>query len=65
MKDDIYRDVLQRALDDKVIYQSYDGGGNRIYVLPSSLSHQTSDVRHQTSSLLQPNLFESNEDAPF
>lgn len=65
MKDDIYRDVLQRALDDKVIYQSYDGGGNRIYVLPSSLSNQTPDVRHQASSLLQPDLFESNEDAPF
>ena len=32
MKDDIYRETLQKALDEKVIYQSYDGSNHRIYV---------------------------------
>jgi hypothetical protein len=32
MKDDIYRETLQKALDEKIIYQSYDGSGHRIYV---------------------------------
>jgi hypothetical protein len=32
MKDDIYHETLQKALDEKVIFQSYDGSGHRIYV---------------------------------
>lgn len=32
MKDDIYRETLQKALDEKIIYQSYDGSNHRIYV---------------------------------
>ena len=34
MKDDIYCDVLQKALDEKVILQNYDGFKKRIYVRP-------------------------------
>ena len=62
MKDDIYRETLQKALDEKVIYQSYDGGNHRIYVRKAD----TSSVSPQTSDIVQPDLFaESNDDVPF
>ena len=62
MKDDIYRETLQKALDEKVIYQSYDGSNHRIYVRNA----QTSSVGPQTSDAVQQDLFaESNDDAPF
>ena len=49
MKDDIYRETLQKALDEKVIYQSYDGGGHRIYIRPASV--KASQPPHTTFSL--------------
>ena len=49
MKDDIYRETLQNALDEKVIYQSYDGGGHRIYIRPASV--KASQPPHTTFSL--------------
>ena len=62
MKDDIYRETLQKALDDKIIYQSYDGGNHRIYVRNAD----TSSVGPQTSDAVQQDLFaESNDDVPF
>ena len=37
MKDEIYLEVLQKALSDRIIHQSFDGGGKRIYARPNSL----------------------------
>ena len=60
MKDDIYRETLQKALDEKVIYQSYDGGGHRIYTRP------TESAKAPASVEVQQDLFaESNDDVPF
>ena len=62
MKDDIYRDVLQRALDEKVIMQNYDGFQKRVYVRPNDVRGQMDDGR----CAVQADLFESSEeDAPF
>lgn len=59
MKDEIYLEVLQKALDEKIIHQSYDGGGKRIYARPTAISPQPSDV-------VQQDLFQSNaDDLPF
>ena len=58
MKDDIYRETLQKALDEKVIYQSYDGFGKRIYVRPTE--SVDSSVRE---SVVQKDLFNSSNNS--
>ena len=45
MKDDIYRECLQRALDDKIILQSYDSCQNRIFVINPQLSTLNSQLK--------------------
>ena len=52
MKDDVYRDVLQRAIEDRIILQSFDGFQRRIYVRPND------------NRAVQGDLFVAREDAP-
>lgn len=62
MKDDIYRDVLQRALDENVILQNFDGFHQRVYARPVDVRSKMDDVR----CAVQPDLFsESENDVPF
>ena len=61
MKDEIYLEVLQRALDEKVILQNYDGFSKRIFVRPA-------DNGVQSSNAVQQDLFNSDKasnDLPF
>jgi len=44
MKDDIYREILKQALNEKVIIQSYDGFSKRIYVRPPDTPTQSPDL---------------------
>ena len=63
MKDEIYLEVLQKAITDRVIYQSFDGGGKHIYVRPKP---EPSVVPAIQNSGIQQDLFvQSNEIPPF
>ena len=44
MKDDIYREILKQALNEKVIIQSFDGFSKRIYVRPPDTPTQPPDL---------------------
>ena len=68
MKDEIYLEVLQKALNEKIIRQSYDGGGKRIYVRPtdSTLNSTLSSLNSKPSTLnSQLELFNESDNLPF